>query len=164
MIKRKLTDLLKKHLTKCANLKLGCESARYSLRLTGNACLLLIYSMISIILLWLQSADLIVLGLNILCLFRSALTNTVNASEVNDSRSIDDITINRYTYYHIKSAVTIVASVFAFIVWCSLVFEHNTLLTKVMATFMILLVCANDCEDIAIYAFKATVPKMEDLL
>lgn len=142
-----------------ANFTLGRDTPRYKKRLYVDALLAIAYAIISVVLIWLQKADMIVLGLNIICLLRVLIQNTISASEVTELKRKAGIQEKHEgnSHYHIKECVICVVFSITVVFWGALFIEPSNLFTKLLATIAILIVCCNDCENIVIYAYDASI-------
>lgn len=158
----KVSEICKNYL-KWANFTLGQEVPRYNKILLADAIAALIYSVVSIFLIWKQEADEIVLGLNILCVIRTIISNKLSAFEITNSRTIDDRSGN-YSHYHNEALSMCVVAVFSIIIWFLLILEYmnvipasvtGMLLMKITATIAILIVLGSEWEDMIVYAYKA---------
>lgn len=133
------------------------KEAQYKKRLFCDAFFAFLYSFISIFLIWIQLADIVVMITNILNMIRSILTTSINASDANKLITIENVNNHSFTYYHIKSAIMITALIFACIILISLLLEFNSLIIKIMTTMIMIIIFMNDCDDIIIQAYHATV-------
>lgn len=90
------------------------DRARFQCRLIIDMGVAFIYSFVSIFLIWKQTATLVVLILNVLCLTRSMIGNTISASEITlRARKIDiEAKLERNSHFHKKSIALAVAWVF----------------------------------------------------
>lgn len=136
---------------------LGIDTPRHSKILWTDAIVAFIYSAVSMILIWLDGADVIVLGLNILCLIRAIISNKLNEY---------DTDTEKYNRYSIRIIIICMAAFYSIVVWCILMLEFikaipismiSIYILKIFTTIAILVVLGNDWEDIVIYAFSATV-------
>ena len=100
----------------------------------------------------------IVLGLNIICLLRALIENTISAAEVTDSKRKTGIQEKHEgnSHYHYKECIMCVIFLLTVIFWIGLFIEPSNLFTKLLATIAIFVVCCNDCENIVIYAYDAS--------
>lgn len=138
------------------------QKAKFVRRSFADVIVALIYSSVSILLIVMQQADIIVLGLNILCLFRALISNTVSASEVTIKKNqLSDIEKKheRNSHYHNKARILATLLFFIVIIWWVLIYEKNfsTLLIKIFAGIAIFAVFLNDCEDNVVYAYNASI-------
>lgn len=142
-----------------ANFDIGEGKPRYKVRLWIDALLARAYTVFSVILIWIQAADMAVFGLNTICLFRSLIHNTLNASEITASRNVEE-KHEQYSHYHVKVLILFVSAVLFGIVWILLGIEKSAnvgLLIKVFASIAIGIICLNDLEELVIYAYSATI-------
>lgn len=134
---------------------------RFLVRICADAVAAMTYSFVSIAFIWIQKADLVVFGLNLLCLFRAMINNTILASEVTSKRKKTDITQKQKTnkYYHVKAGFLMVCFVFSVVIWTILIYESNntTILIRFFASVSILLVLINDGENMAVCAYNASI-------
>lgn len=145
--------------------------AHFVKRLFSDTLAAAIYSITSIVLIMIQKADLVVLALNILCLFRATMHNTICATKITDksqSVGIDKQKCAKY-YYHIKAAVLASTFFFDTLVFCIILYDKTfnisdaspqnnfTLFIKIFASIPIILVLCNDIENNLICAYDATI-------
>lgn len=134
---------------------------RFLGRISADAVAAMIYSFASVVLIWIQHADLVVFGLNILCLFRAIINNTILASEVTLKSKNPDIAHKqkKNRYYHVKAGFLITCFVFSVVIWTVLLYEGNntTILIRFFASISILLVLINDSENMAVCAYNASI-------
>ncbi len=137
------------------------EKARFRGLLFFDVIVALIYSGCSIYLIAKQKADLIVLGLNILCLLRATINNAIKSSEITNKYKTADIAqkVKNFSYYHIKTAVLASFFVSDVIVWVVLSSEPNNIteLIKILTYIAIGLVWLNDWENASVYAYSADI-------
>ena len=153
-------NILKKYL-RWAGFTLKAEKARFVVRFWMDMAVVTIYSVICIILIWIQQADGIVLGLNILCLLRAIISNTILASEVTKKNEKSDIEEKREKngHYHSKALMMAVFFVIAVSVFVILWYEKNSasFVIKFLAILAIAVVMLNDWEANIVYAYNASI-------
>lgn len=154
----KISEKCKEHLI-WANFDLGLQVPRYKKRLWIDSFAILAYTIISIEEIWRQNADMVVLLLNILCLFRALIKNTIDAADVTKLKSKTQIEGNyvKHNYYHLRICITGVAFAMAAAIYATLFIESSNMVTKMLATLSILIVCINDIDNTIIYAYDAGV-------
>ncbi len=128
---------------------------QYKVRLRCDFLVAIVYAIVSSILIVVQEADLIVLGLNILCSFRALISNTINASEVTKAKESADINKRCSSHYRDKAFILGTFSLMATVSWCLLLFDRSSLLVKGIAIIAVLVVFVNDTDNIVIYAYNA---------
>lgn len=137
------------------------KRARFLFRTILEIITAAMYTAISILLIAIQQADIVVLGLNILCVLRALLNNTMCASEVTIKSQTLDIECKREknSHYHVKAKVFAVFLILVVITWVTLVYEKNgsTLLIKIFAALSIFVVFLNDWENALVYAYNASI-------
>lgn len=160
----KFSEICKNYL-KWVNFTLGRDTPRHSKMLWTDAIVAMIYSGVSVYLVWHQGTDVIALGLNILCVIRAIISSKLKAYEVVESRNIES-GLGKYSHYHNKTIGMCVAAIFSTVIWLILVLNQikitNASVTdiqilKVFTTIAAIIVLVNDWEDIVIYAYEATV-------
>lgn len=142
----------------------GINIPRHSKILWTDAVIAFIYSAVSVILIWLNIADIIVLGLNILCLFRAMISNKLSEYEIIESSDIEN-DFSKYSRYHIRIIIICIVTIYSILIWSIFVLKPTLVTTileigvliKSSTSIAILVVLGNDWEDIVIYAFDATV-------
>lgn len=167
-----LGRFLRKYL-KRVGFDLKVQKARFSIRLWVDTMAAATYSFVSIGLIVLQKADLVVLGLNILCLLRATINSMICASEVTNRIRGSDIedkrTVN--SHYRFRAGILTMAFIYTFIVWFLLsFFEHmgklyyesssdNVIiwLIKIITSIAIVLVLYNDLENNLVCAYDASI-------
>lgn len=154
-------SLFKKWLLK-VGFKIQSEKPQYKIRLLIEAISIIAYTIISIVLVCKQNASFIVLGLNILCVFRILIHNTINASaskvRSKDRRKNISDNLQNFCYYHIKVAVMAVTEGILLIVFGCLLFEKGSnapAVIKALAILALGLVCVDECDEKIIYAYNA---------
>lgn len=157
---RYLGKFLKKYLA-WAGFDLKEQKARFVIRLFFDFIAAVVYSGVSIWLIIVQQADLVVLGLNILCLLRAVISSTISASEVtNKSKNIDiESNCEKNSHYHKKAEFLAITFFYATMVWAALLYEGNesSILIKLFASLAIGTVLINDIENMIACAYNATV-------
>ena len=149
-----MEKLLKRHLIWAEfDFKYSCP--RYTIRLWIDAVFAILYTIISIVVIFMQKADMIVLSLNTLCLFRTFIHNTISASEVTDTRSVDS-KCGRFNYYHIKAALIFGAALIYGLVWCCLKYSVVDWVIRVFASVALVVVLLDDLDELIIYAYGCT--------
>lgn len=137
------------------------QKARFLIRIVVEIIAATAYSVISIALIAMQRADTVVLGLNILCVLRALLSNTVCASEVTIKSQTSDIECKREknSHYHIKAKLLTVFWLMIVITWTVLIYEKNatTILIKIFASLSVGAVCLNDWENALVLAYNASI-------
>ncbi|MCI8370871.1 MAG: hypothetical protein HFI75_00455 [Lachnospiraceae bacterium] len=154
----KISEKCKAHLI-WANFELRLDEPRYKIRLWVDSFAILAYTIISIVEIWRQNADMIVLLLNILCLFRALLKNTMDAADSTKLKYKTPIEGNhaKHNYYHLKVGITGIAFAMAAAICAALFIESSNMVTKLLATISIFVVCMNDIDNTVIYAYDADV-------
>lgn len=154
----KIYEKCKAHLI-WANFELGLDEPRYKRRLWVDSFAVLAYSLTSIVEIWQQNADMIVLVLNILCLFRALLKNTMDAADATKTKCKTPINGNhaKHNYYHLKVGITGIAFAMASAICVALFIESSNIVTKLLATIAIFVVCMNDIDNTVIYAYDANI-------
>ena len=140
------------------------NKAKYVKRLWGDGLAAVAFSVISIVLICFREADMIVLTLNILCLFRTMLNNTISATKItlrNDGVDIVDKNKN-YVYYHVKAAVYAAGLICITVAWVSLFWSegNSNLLIKLFSILPIIAVLFNDLENDFVCAYGAIINPM----
>lgn len=154
----KVYEKCKAHLI-WANFELGFDEPRYKRVLWIDSFTILAYTIVSIVEIWRQNADMIVLLLNILCLFRALLKNAMDAADATELKYKTSIEGNhaKHNYYHLKVGMTGIAFAMAVVICAALFIESSNMVTKLLATISIFVVCINDIDNIVIYAYGADV-------
>lgn len=152
---------------------LKAQKARFSIRLWVDTMAATTYSIVSILLIAFQKADLVVLGLNILCLLRATINSMICASEVTNRIRGSDIekkhTINNH--YRFRAGILTMSFIYTTIVWSLLSFyeyigelyygssSDNVIISliKVLTSIAILLVLYNDIENNLVCAYDASI-------
>lgn len=135
------------------------NKAKYVKRLWLDGLSAIIYSAISVYMICIQEADIIVLLLNIFCLFRATINNTISASQVTIRNDEVDITIKGkiYIYYHLKAAGYIIGFFFMVISWVFLYASGPHPLIKFYSIIAIGAVLFNDLENNFVCAYDAII-------
>lgn len=137
------------------------SKARYLLRSWFDFIAVIIYAIGSIYAIWKAEADLVVLGLNSLCLLRSGISNSFFASEVTKKYKKLDIeaSVGRNSHYHISAAVLLFLSFLIIGTWWMLYYElgESNNIIKSYSSFAILMVLFNDIEKNVVYAYNASI-------
>lgn len=148
-----------KQYLKWAGFELGNNTVEYRKRLASEVICCMTYSIISIALIIANEADAIVMWLNLICLLQIVIHNTVYVSKTKKLKKIDR-RYGLFNYYHIKLAVMIAAFFSLGIVTFLNVVppsENGGKYIKYIAIFAILAVLFNNCEELAVYAYDATI-------
>ena len=153
------------------------ENARFGLRIWADSIAAATYSAVSIVLIVVQKADLVVLGLNILCLFRATINSTICASEVTNMIRKADIeskcTVNNH--YRTRGAVLLLSLLYTSLLWIILSFSKSAgqlyyeseagtaliWLIKAFASLAILFVLYNDLENNLVHAYGAYIKPID---
>lgn len=137
------------------------NKAKYVKRLWADGVTAIAYSGISAFLIVIQEADIIVLFLNILCVLRATINNTISASQVTFRNDyVDIIEIGRkYKYYHIKATLLAIHFILLVVIW--VVFYSNgggsPLWIKIYSIIAIGTVLFNDLENDFVCAYDAVI-------
>ena len=129
---------------------------RYKFRNILDIAVVFGYSVISLICIWIDTASFIVALVNLLCLFRAFLDNSINASLV--TKSIKPAVIGNvkiYNYYHLKAFGMFILVLFMLIIAIMLAINKEYFLLKLIPTISIFVVLWNDLENILIRAYNA---------
>lgn len=138
------------------------EKPKYVKRLWSDGIAAIIYSVVSIVLICFEEADVIVLMLNILCLFRATISNTISASQVtcrNDEVDIADQQGKVYKYYHLKATAYAAGFFFIVLAWVILLNSNgeSNILIKIYSSVAIGAVLLNDIENDFVCAYEAMI-------
>lgn len=132
---------------------------KYKIPLLANFLAAFSYTIISIVLICKQEASIIVYGLNILCLFRTLISNIINASKVTDSGTGAKICEKHEgnSHYHLK--VCFLGAIFfvATILLLLLINEPSAPIIKTFASICVAIVFIDDCEDVIVCAYGAEI-------
>lgn len=141
------------------------DRARFQSRLIIDMGVAFIYSFVSIFLIWKQNTTLVVLILNVLCLTRSMIGNTISASEITLRAHKTDIEakLERNSHFHKKSIALAVAWVFllTFIISSfidQIVFSSPV---KAYASLTLIIVLLDDWERDFVNMYNAVI-KLEE--
>lgn len=94
-----------------AGFKLRNNIAEYRKRLILEVICCTVYSLVSIILIFINEAETIVMWLNLICLFQVTIHNSIHASEIENKLEELNKKHKIFSYYHMKVAVIIAAMI-----------------------------------------------------
>lgn len=157
-MRNEISQRIKQYL-KWAGFELRNNTVEYRKRLVSEVICCMTYSIISIALIIANEADAIVMWLNLICLLQIVIHNTVYVSKTNKLLKIDR-RYGLFNYYHIKLTVVITGFFFLGIATFLNVVppsENDGKWIKYVAIFAILTVLFNNCEELAVYAYDATI-------
>lgn len=142
-----------------AGFKLKNEEVEYKKRLICEGVCETLYSFISILLICLNEADYIVMCLNTICLIRVIIHNSIYAKETTKELKCLNQKLKTFSYYHIKM-VLIIAATSAFAIITAVVsirlWECGCEI-KIFSTFVILCILYDNCEELAVYGYGASI-------
>ena len=148
-----MDELLRKYL-KRRNFKMGSEMSQYKKRLLLDFIAALVYGTVSVVLICIQEAALVVLGLNILCIFRALMSTTISASEVTKKMEGAEVDKTCSSHYREKAILLGAFFFFAVVILVLLLFDFSIVFTKVFASLAIGVTFLNDTDNI-ICAYNA---------
>lgn len=147
-------ELLKKYL-KSRGFELKDGKLQYKVRLRSDFFAAMVYAIASSILICIQEADLIVLGLHILCEYRALINNTITASEVTKAKEGAGIHKKCSSHFSNKAVILSALLFMAVLSWCLLWIDFSSLFVKTLAIIAIITVFLNDTDNIVILAYNA---------
>lgn len=153
----KVSSKLEKYLL-WLRLERGENTPQFVKRLWADFGVAFIYGVVNLYLTWMQRTDLVILGLNMICLFRAIIGNTINIDKMKID-STDPINIEHYegnTHFHIKNYILIPFFVMANIFLGTIIAGHldgNNEIVKWLITFLIILVFWNEGEEMLFCAY-----------
>lgn len=161
---KKCLSLPKKYLI-WAGFNLEYDKADYLIEIWVDIILATIYTGVSILLMWNEAVDkedLIVFGLNILCLGRAMINNFINAKEVTETRINLQQRREGNSHYHLNLRAIGTFLFIALITWCILFFEENSsILIRVFASLAMAVVLFNDYENNIVHAYHASIKQTD---
>lgn len=157
-----LANYVKRYL-RWAQFELSNEFASYKWRLWIDIIFNALYTGTSIFFIFKQRSDVVVLALNLICLFRELIDTTIRASEITKIKrahikSRYRVEVN--SHYHIKAIILGAMGFLAFSILGILMSEDiadTSIVTKIFASITILSVFFSNCENNAVTAYNAYV-------
>ncbi len=159
----------KNHL-KRAHFTLGQETLKHNRIVWIDIFFAFVYSLVSLYSIWTQKVDVIVLGLNILCVIRAIISNELSACKITDlietSGNIENTYAGGYNHYHYEAIGMCLTTVYSIIVWLVLLLATINVNTsskelicicRIFASITIFIVFVSEFEDILVYAYDAKV-------
>lgn len=149
-----MNELLRKYL-KTRGFEIKNKVSQYKTRLRFDFFVALVYGTLSAVLICIREAELVVLGLNILCAFRALISTTISASEVTKQMEGAGIDKKCGSHYRDKALLLGSFSFVAVVIFVLLIFDFSVLYTKVFASLAIGIVFLNDTDNIVICFYNA---------
>lgn len=145
------------------------DKPQYLLRNIMDIIAAFLYSVISINCIKNDEASMVVLFLNLLCMCRTILKNTVKSSEMTDSikellclEDLEQKVIGKYHYYH-KGMVQITVGVVILLIMIPLNFNiKEELLIKWLTYIIIAMIFFDDLENACVSIFHAYIEPLDN--
>lgn len=154
-------DILKgiKRYLKWAGFKLRDEELKYKKRILCEGICEASYSFFSILLICLNEADLIVMWLNLICLLRIVIHNSIYVTETSKELEYLNGKQRIFTYYHLKMAVVIAAVLVFAIFFAGTVIRSRDCgsAMKIISVSINILILFDSCEELAVYGYGASI-------
>lgn len=144
---------------KWAGFKLKGGGVKYKRQLLYEGICEALYSFFSILLICLNEADLIVMWLNLICLVRIIIHNSIYVTETSKELECLNRKQKIFHYYHLKMAVVIAAILVFAIMFADTVVRSLDCgpIIKMISVLINVLILFNNCEELAIYGYDASI-------
>lgn len=157
-MKIEISKAVKRYLV-WAGFELKNREVEYKKRLICEGICDALYSFTSILLICLNEADYIVMWLNLICLLRVIIHNSIYGTVTTKELEYLNRKQKIFTYYHLKMAVVIAATIAFAIITAGVVISSRDCgqEIKIISIFVILVILFDNCEELAVFGYGASM-------